>query len=101
MLEAWSLSRGGGGDTIQLGGLGRALFARDPSCSIPEGTDYSKDTIQLTLEQAAQPTALSDRMQAAIPTTMLHDERLIVTVERSALPRLPYMEGAALPKAGA
>ena len=68
------MSRGGGGDTIQLGGLGRALFARDPSCSIPEGTDYSKDTIQLTLEQAAQPTALSDLMQAADPTTMLHDE---------------------------
>ena len=93
------MSRGGGGDTIQLGGLGRALFARDPSCSIPEGTDYSKDTIQLTLEQAAQPTALSDLMQAANPTTMLHDEMMIM--ERLALPRLPYMEGASLSKAGA
>ena len=41
------------GDTIQLGGLGRALFARDPSLGIPDRwfdmtvTDYRTNTTKL------------------------------------------------------
>ena len=48
------------------------MTARTPLDMI--ATDCRKGTIQLTLEQARQPTALSDLMQAADPTTMLHDE---------------------------
>ena len=58
------------------------MTARTPLDMI--ATDCRNGTIQLTLEQAPQPTALSDLMQAADPTTMLHDEMMITLSKAGA-----------------
>ena len=80
-------------------GLGLKEQVQWESSRLEEGLGLKKKREVRRLKARRRSGPEEELITEKRPTTMLHDEEMIM--KRSALPRLPYMEGAALSKAGA